>query len=140
MFPCRFDKQSSPFCIDAGGFFTLKSHKSIRLLDTLCLSLSMRRETLPVKRLALWARFNSVDFNGVEISSLDDRGSGITATWDSGDSAILVNVPKDLILSLENMWNYARSDKHLLQALEAVGEYATVRLLKWKLFIWTNRN
>lgn len=100
----------------------------------------MRRETLPVKRLALWARFNSVDFNGVEISSLDDRGSGITATWDSGDSAILVNVPKDLILSLENMWNYARSDKHLLQALEAVGEYATVRLLKWKLFIWTNRN
>lgn len=72
---------------------------------------------------------NNVDFNGVEVLSLDDdRGSGIVATWGSGDSAILVNIPQDLVLSLENTWIYARSDKHLLQVLEAVGEYARVRL------------
>lgn len=89
----------------------------------------MRREVLPAERLAPWARLNNVDLNGVEISSLDNsRGSGIIATWESDNGAILINVPRDLVISLENVWIYARSDKHLLQVLEAVGEYARVRM------------
>ncbi|KAK4696695.1 hypothetical protein P7C71_g1268, partial [Lecanoromycetidae sp. Uapishka_2] len=37
----------------------------------------MRRETLPIERLAIWAKINNVDLNGVQISGLDnDRGSG----------------------------------------------------------------
>ena len=89
----------------------------------------MRWEVLPVERLAPWAKINNVDLNGVEVSSLDNsRGSGIIATWASDNGAILINVPQDLVLSLENVWVYARSDKHLLKVLEAVGEYARVRL------------
>jgi hypothetical protein len=87
----------------------------------------MHREVLPVEKLALWAKLNNVDFNGIETSTLDNsRGSALIATWESEDAVVLVNVPQDLVLSLENVWIYARSDKDLLQVLEAVGEYARV--------------
>ena len=90
----------------------------------------MRRETLPADRLSPWAQLNNVDFNGVEVQSLgDNRGSGLVATWESDNAAILMSIPQDLVLSLENVWTYARSDKHLLQVLEAVDEYSRVGFL-----------
>lgn len=90
----------------------------------------MRRESLPIDQLSPWAQLNSVDFNGVEVLSLgDSRGSGLVATWESDNAAILMSIPQDLVLSLENVWTYARSDKHLLQVLEAVDEYSRVGFL-----------
>ena len=88
----------------------------------------MHRETLPVGNLAAWACLNNVELNGVKVSTLPgDRGSAILASAESTqDHALLMRVPQELVLSLENVWIYAKSDRHLLQVLEAVGEYARV--------------
>ena len=66
--------------------------------------------------------------NGVAISSLDNgKGSGIVATKDLGkESVTLITVPRDMILSLETIWDYAKSDHHLHDILEAVGEFGRV--------------
>lgn len=88
----------------------------------------MRRESMPVGNLSAWAKLNGVDFNGVEVApSPSSRGAGLVLTAQRNDKdSILVTVPKDLVLSLENVWIFAKSDKHLKDVLEAVGEYARV--------------
>ena len=88
----------------------------------------MRRETLPIDHLAVWAQLNGVEYNGVKVSTLpESRGSGLVATRSkSEEDALLLTVPQDLVLSLENVWIYAKSDRHLHQILEAVGEYSKV--------------
>ena len=89
----------------------------------------MRRETLSIARLAPWARLNNVELNGVDIAHLPDiNGSGLLANRRSSDS-MLMSVPRDLVLSSENVWIYAKSDKDLLEVLEAVGDYARVLTL-----------
>lgn len=88
----------------------------------------MRRESLPLGTISTWAKLNSVSSNGVEVAPLlTSRGSGLVITAQRNDEdSILVTVPKDLIISLENVWIFAKSDKHLKDVLEAVGEYARV--------------
>ena len=89
----------------------------------------MNQEQLPIDQLGIWAELNHVDFNGVKACSVaEDKGTGLVATWESQDRAVLLSVPQDLVLSLENVWIYAKSDQHLLQVLEAVGDYSRVNL------------
>lgn len=91
----------------------------------------MHRDTLSIDSVAAWARLNSVDLNRVQITSLPgNRGSGLIATSESGDiDNPLITIPRELILSQENVWIYAKSDRHLRQVLEAVGGYARVNTL-----------
>lgn len=88
----------------------------------------MLRETLPVDRLDLWAQFHNVKFNGVRISTTaNNTGLGVFAASDWTEEAqILISVPRELVLSVENVWIYAKADRHLRQVLEAVGDYARV--------------
>lgn len=88
----------------------------------------MYRETLSINQLGAWAKLNNVEFNGVEITALQGNlGSGLlTTTARSANNPMLMTVPKDLVLSLENVWLYAKSDKHLRQVLEATEEYSRV--------------
>ena len=88
----------------------------------------MYRETLPVDQLAAWIRLNNVEFKGVKTTTLQgNRGSGLVTTTEiSTDNPLLMTVPNELVLSLENVWIYAKSDKHLRQVLEATGDYARV--------------
>ena len=73
-------------------------------------------------------QLHDVMLNGVQVSSaLDGSGSRLVATSKlSEGGAILMTVPSDLILSLEKVWVYAKTDKHLLQVLDAMGDYARV--------------
>jgi len=89
---------------------------------------TMHREQLPTDRLALWAKLNNVERNGIAATTLPgNRGTGLVATTDMSDTdPILVTVSQELVLSLENVWVYAKADQHLLQVLEAVGEYSRV--------------
>ncbi len=91
----------------------------------------MHRETLPIETLPAWAKLNHVGFNGVEVVSLPGtRGSGLVVTTPRNtENCMLVKVPKDLVLSLENVWIFAKSDKHLKEVLESVSEYAMVLYL-----------
>ncbi len=88
----------------------------------------MRRELLPIGTLPAWANWNGVGFHGVEVAPLPGgRGSGLVVTTQRNDEdSIFVTVPKDLLLSLGNVWMFAKSDKYLKEVLEAVGEYARV--------------
>ena len=88
----------------------------------------MYRETLPIDKLGAWARLNSIEFNGLKIVTLQgNRGSGLVATAERPiNNPLLMAIPNDLVLSLENVWLYAKSDKHLHQTLEATGEYSRV--------------
>ena len=94
----------------------------------------MSQEVLPIDQLTIWAKLNNVDFNGVQARNVAEcRGSGLVATWESQGGDLLLRVPQDLILSLENVWIYAKSDHHLLQILEAVGEYSRVNHFRSRL-------
>lgn len=86
----------------------------------------MHRETLPSSQLAAWTRLNNVQSNGVMITTmLGNRGLGLVATAES-DNPLLMTVPSELVLSLEIVWIYAKSDRYLRQILEATGDYSRV--------------
>lgn len=90
----------------------------------------MHREILPVEGLGLWAQIYNVTFNGVKIAKTADTGCGIVATSDLTEQEqdrVLITVPKELVLSLENVWIQAKADQHLRQVLTALGEYGRVR-------------
>lgn len=88
----------------------------------------MRRETLHIDQLAAWTRLNHVECNGVKVSALQgNRGSGLITTVErSTNNPLLMTVPNNLVVSLENVWVHAKSDKHLRQVLEATGDYSRV--------------
>ena len=94
----------------------------------------MSQEPLPIDQLPIWAELNHVDFNGVKACSVaEGKGTGLVATWECQDSAMLLSVTQDLVLSFETVWIYAKSDQHLLQVLEAVGDYSRVNLTSFRL-------
>ncbi|KAI9771944.1 MAG: hypothetical protein M1835_006337 [Candelina submexicana] len=91
----------------------------------------MKRHILPLDCLPAWAEFNHIVFNGVEIrTSSQGRGLAVVATREFKADGVMngmdpfITVPKDLILSLEAVEGYAKSDKWLREVLEARGEWA----------------
>lgn len=86
----------------------------------------------PITALPRWAAFHGVKFNGVKVGPLsgyDYRGSTVIADrkLEAGKVEPLLVVPKDLIISLSNIDLLARSDRHLREVLDAVGDFGRVR-------------
>lgn len=81
-----------------------------------------------MENLSAWSNLNNIRLNGVAVlPTSDDKGLGVVATVDLVDQdEILMTIPQELILSLENVWDLAKSDKHLHTVLEAMGEYSRV--------------
>ncbi|KAK8248656.1 hypothetical protein IWZ00DRAFT_489650 [Phyllosticta capitalensis] len=84
--------------------------------------------TLPMKALKPWADLNGVAFNNVSagpLPGLEHRGSAVVAERDlDGDNnEPLMTIPRDLVLSLDGVRLYAKSDKHLRQLLEVLGDF-----------------
>jgi hypothetical protein len=81
----------------------------------------------PVEGLPTWATFRGVQFNGIKVGVLpgfEHRGSTVIAQSDlASGQAPLMSVPKDLILSRENVDLIAKSDHHLRELLQALGEF-----------------
>ena len=92
----------------------------------------MKRDSLPIESLPAWVRFNGIKANGVAFQNLvSPRGTGIVASQDQMSDyetapPILLEIPSDLILSLETVHNYAKSDRYLREVLEAVGDFGRV--------------
>ncbi|KAL8986468.1 MAG: hypothetical protein Q9177_004179 [Variospora cf. flavescens] len=86
----------------------------------------MRRQYLPPTALKTWADLNNIERNGVTVApTLKGRGLGVLTTAEGlQNEAVLITVPLHLVLSLENVWIYAKSDQHLKQVLDSVGEYS----------------
>ncbi|KAH7385898.1 hypothetical protein BKA66DRAFT_440560 [Pyrenochaeta sp. MPI-SDFR-AT-0127] len=82
----------------------------------------------PIDALPTWAAFHGVTFNGVKVGPLpgfEDRGSTIIADRElqGGKVEALLVVPKELIISRENIDLFAKADRHLRELLEAIGEF-----------------
>lgn len=116
----------------------------------------MKRQYLPIETLPAWAKLNGVIFNGVEVKHLyaedgSDKGSGVVVTSEklildgegTGDAecddarqpGVLINVPHDLVLSLELVDTCAKSDRYLKEVLDAAGEYGRVNFLRFFFFL-----
>lgn len=81
--------------------------------------------------LPTWATFNGVKFNGVKVGPLpgyEDRGSTVIADekLQGGEAEPLLVVPKELIISRQNIELIAKSDHHLRELLEALGDFGRV--------------
>ena len=94
-----------------------------------CAFTIMHRVLWSIDTLSSWSALNDVEMNGVAVSVLQaDRGCGIVALRDtSAQDPILMTVPRELVLSLETIWEFAKSDHHLSSILNAVGEFGKVR-------------
>lgn len=92
----------------------------------------MKREYLPLGSLPTWLRLNGINADGVAIQQLGssesgaDKGNAIVATEKKSSSDILLQVPSDLVLSLQTVHDYSKSDRDLKEVLEAVGEFGMV--------------
>ena len=95
----------------------------------------MRRRKLPIEQLQAWAILNGVRFNDTTVkvddrSKDDSKGAGVFAVVDLENShdheGIVLHVPHDLVLSKELVIDYAKSDHHLKEVLEATGDFGRV--------------
>ena len=95
----------------------------------------MRRHYLPIEQLRAWATLNDVKFNGTHVERITNpdgqhEGAGLFAARDFEAShdfeTILLSVPHELVLSVDLVHGYAKSDGHLRDVLEAVGEFGRV--------------
>ncbi|KAJ5553586.1 hypothetical protein N7494_002964 [Penicillium frequentans] len=94
----------------------------------------MRREYLPLGALLAWLRLNGIVTNGVAVQRVGsaeseaDKGNAILATAnnsnkDPDNQQTLLQIPRDLVLSLESVHDYSKSDRDLREVLEAVGDF-----------------
>lgn len=88
----------------------------------------MQLQKLPVSAISAWAKVNGISLNGVTISQLTgDRGLGVVGDGGNSDkTGPLMLVPADLILSVQSVFIFAKSDQHLREVLEASGDYSRV--------------
>ncbi|XP_014554860.1 hypothetical protein COCVIDRAFT_28166 [Bipolaris victoriae FI3] len=82
----------------------------------------------PIDALPTWAAFHGVTFNKVKIGPLpghEDRGSTVIADQNlqGGNVDPLIVVPKELIISRQNIDLLAKSDHRLHDLLEALGDF-----------------
>ena len=93
----------------------------------------MHWDSWAIDALPSWSALNNVELNGTAISILQaDRGSGIVATKDTTmKDSVLMTVPRELVLSVETIWEFAKSDQDLNSILHAVGDFGQV----WNVFI-----
>lgn len=85
----------------------------------------------PIDTLPTWATFHGVSFNGIKfgpLPGLEDRGSTVIADreLEGGKVEPLLVVPKELIISRQNIELLAKSDRHLREVLEATGDFGRV--------------
>ncbi|KAI9734604.1 MAG: hypothetical protein M1834_002205 [Cirrosporium novae-zelandiae] len=90
----------------------------------------MKRQYISVDVLPAWAKLNDVAFRGVQVKQQlvhqgMDKGSAVVAERElqTRDDSLLMIIPKEMILSLDAVVEYGKSDKHLREVLEAMGTF-----------------
>lgn len=108
----------------------------------------MKRESLPLKTLPAWAKLNGIILDGVAFRHIQSsennndttgKGAAVVATQEKTSTGngepgsgrdsrakILIKIPLDMVLSLEGVGNYAKSDRFLREVLEGVGDFGRV--------------
>ncbi|CAG8908157.1 unnamed protein product [Penicillium egyptiacum] len=95
----------------------------------------MKREYIPIESLPAWQRLNGIVVQGIAVHKFGsdqhgaDKGSALIATeaqMSSENDAkpnILLQVPSELVLSLETVQDHAKTDKYLRNVLETIGDF-----------------
>ncbi|CRL22634.1 unnamed protein product [Penicillium camemberti] len=95
----------------------------------------MKREYIPIESLPAWQRLNGIVAQGIAIHKIGsdqhgaDKGSALIATEAQTSSEndtkpkILLQIPPELVLSLETVQNHAKTDRYLRDVLEAIGDF-----------------
>ncbi len=77
-----------------------------------------------------WTQLNGVRFHDVRPGHVEGRGSALLASKDVENSAegaeCLLTVPKDLILSQEQVHEQAKVDRDFRELLESLGDFGRV--------------
>ncbi|KAJ4351299.1 uncharacterized protein N0V89_006638 [Didymosphaeria variabile] len=82
----------------------------------------------PIEGLPTWANFHGVKFNGIKVGPLpgfEERGSTVIASrvLVGEEEEPLMTIPKELILSKQNIELMAKSDQHLRELLQALDDF-----------------
>ena len=81
----------------------------------------------PKNSLLPWARLNGCQFNGVTVDTVEGKGLAVIGEKYLDDqSAPLMTVSRDMILSKDTIELYAKSDRYLREVLEALGSFGQV--------------
>jgi len=86
--------------------------------------------SLPSEAFNPWAQLNGVRFHEVKPGQVAGRGSALLATKtiaNSSDGAeCLLTVPRDLIISQEQVLEQAKVDRDFRELLESLGDFGRV--------------
>lgn len=77
---------------------------------------------LPVESFPAWALLQHVEFDDVAIAQTPDKGYGLVSNNDLEQERIVLSVPKDLLLSVDQVDQYAKVDSNFRDLLEAFGQ------------------
>ncbi|KAL8294913.1 hypothetical protein RB597_008340 [Gaeumannomyces tritici] len=88
----------------------------------------MSQTELPIESLPIWARFNSVIFDGARISQVNGKGFGLVAERSfqpppdrTTPTHRIISVPAELVLNAEAVDEYAKEDRRFRELLDAAG-------------------
>lgn len=107
----------------------------IRIAHPVCVNMIRRGKAegwlqLPAEAFMPWATFNEVSFNRTVPGIVAGRGGALLAEGpldaSEDESQVLMQVPKDLILSLERVQEHAKVDKDFREVLESLGDFGRV--------------
>ncbi|KAJ5291244.1 hypothetical protein N7478_000495, partial [Penicillium angulare] len=96
---------------------------------------TMKREYLPLDSLPAWLKLNGIVTKDVAVQKVGsdesdiDKGNAIVATATRSNDCpvappqVLLQIPRDLVLSLETVQDYSKSDADLREVLQAAGEF-----------------
>jgi hypothetical protein len=86
--------------------------------------------SLPAEAFNPWAQLNGVRFHEVKPGHVAGRGSALLATRTMANSPegaeCLLTVPRDLILSQEQVLEQAKVDRDFRELLESLGDFGRV--------------
>lgn len=85
----------------------------------------MKYTSLPTSQLTGWALLNNAELHGVKVEAdiVEDgssKGGGVLADAGHNEMEILLSVPRDIIVSKEQIADCSRTDVNLRELLDAL--------------------
>lgn len=84
----------------------------------------MHVQKLPHSFLPAFAHLNNIHLNGLTIGPIPGAGIGLKHTHEYHVSCPFLTIGRDLVVCAATVEEYAKSDPHLAEVLNAVGEFA----------------
>lgn len=84
----------------------------------------MKKCQLPIEALSAWCARNQSELHGVITSNIKDKGNGMIAKCCMGnesDTKVLLTIPRDVLVSVEYVEQYAAQDDIFRELANAVG-------------------